>query len=134
MIVYDIICDSEHKFEGWFNAASDFESQKKSGLLTCPICGSSELERMSAPSVKTSKNSLPRDNSMSIREVASKLIDFIDKNFEDVGRNFADEARKIHYGDAEERSIKGTATKEEADALKDEGIGCITLAKPKLNS
>lgn len=134
MIAYDMICENAHKFEGWFKCREDFIAQKKKEMLECPVCASKKLEQMSAPAVRTSKNHRPRSISKSQPNVASALTEYLEKNFEDVGRNFAEEARKIHYEEAEARNIRGIATKEETESLREEGIHCITLAKQKLNS
>lgn len=142
MIVFDLICDEQHQFEGWFRNSEEFDIQKETGLLTCPICGSEHVTKQLSPSRinfgKVEKQAL---DLLAIQNDAQQLVSrinkFIETHFEDVGSAFADEARKIHYGDADERNIRGTATAEEAHDLYDEGIDVIPIPssddKDKLN-
>ena len=143
MIVFDLICDEQHQFEGWFRNSEEFETQKDSGLLTCPICGSELVTKLLSPSHlnfgKMEKQAL---DLLSIQSDAQQLINRINKyistHFEDVGSAFAEEARKIHYSENPERNIRGTATLDEASELHEEGIDIFPLPptdddKDKLN-
>lgn len=141
MIIYDLCCDSQHRFEGWFRSAEDFESQLEQHLVTCPQCDSEVVRRV--PSA-VAISSAPRESSeavpMSPEHVAAampvgsqamalyrQLANLMMTVSEDVGPAFADEARRIHYKEAPERPIRGQTTDEEYEALQDEGIGVIRL-------
>lgn len=142
MIVFDLICDEEHQFEGWFRHSDDFESQVESGLLTCPVCGSDQVTKILSPSrLNFGKMEKQAKELLSLQHDAKQLLtrinQYINTHFEDVGTEFADEARKIYYGDSDERNIRGTASPEEAQDLYDEGIDVFPLLpsddKDKLN-
>ncbi|MDL2409538.1 DUF1178 family protein [Rhizobium calliandrae] len=129
MIRYSLRCDNAHEFEGWFSESADFDRQVASGFLTCPVCNSSAISKLlMAPSVSTARKkeelqTLAMDTAR--KEALSKLkeaVDAIKANAEDVGTKFPEEARKIHYGEADARGIIGKATPDEAQALVEEGI------------
>lgn len=137
MIVFDLICLEQHRFEGWFPSGSEFARQRDCGLLSCPICGNSEVQRVpsaarigkepgegSARAVNEGQK--PRSGVPSL----TALIDWVLKNSEDVGPGFAQEARRIHRGAAPQRSIRGSASREETEALQDEGIEVVSLPVP----
>ncbi len=133
MIVFDVACDQGHKFEGWFASAEAFASQRDQGLVSCPICGSSQVARqLSAPYVSTprdsgrDKRSMPADPAMLARQLAAGLR-ALAAGAEDVGQAFPDEARRIHYGESERTSVRGQASREEVEALLDEGIGILPV-------
>lgn len=130
MICYNLICASEHEFEGWFSSSSDYEAQAKSGLLCCPVCASAKVEKaIMAPAVKTARKSAARaeNAAKAMAAMATKIRGEIGKNCENVGTNFAEEARAIHYGEKPERGIYGSATPYETDGLKEEGIAAHPL-------
>ncbi|WP_427452937.1 DUF1178 family protein [Litorimonas sp. WD9-15] len=144
MIRYTLICDHDHEFEGWFSSSSDYDDQAKSGLLTCPICESVNVEKaIMAPAIKTARKVEARSEKakMAMNTVAAKIRDEISKNCEDVGDKFAEEARAIHYGEKVARGIYGSTTPEESASLSEEGIEAHPLpdilvpekSKPKLN-
>lgn len=129
MIRYSLSCDNAHEFEGWFSESADFDRQVASGFLTCPVCNSAAISKLlMAPSVSTARKkdelqTLAMDAAR--KEAMTKLkeaVDAIKANAEDVGTKFPEEARKIHYGEADARGIIGKATPDEAQALVDEGI------------
>ncbi|NTF43440.1 DUF1178 family protein [Rhizobium rhizogenes] len=129
MIRYSLSCDNAHEFEGWFSESADFDRQIEIGFLTCPVCNSSAISKLlMAPSVSTARKknemqTLAMDAAR--KEVMVKLkeaVEAIKANAEDVGAKFPEEARKIHYGEADARGIIGKATPDEAQALVDEGI------------
>lgn len=125
MIRYNLICAEDHEFEGWFSSSADYDDQAKSKLLCCPICGTSKVEKaIMAPAVKTARKSEGRaeDTAKAMTAIAAKIRKEISNNCENVGRNFAEEARAIHYGEKPERGIYGSATPPETKALKEEGI------------
>lgn len=129
MIRYSLRCDNAHEFEGWFSESADFDRQVASGFLTCPVCNSGTISKLlMAPSVSTGRK---KDEMQTLamnaarKEAMAKLkeaVDTIKANAEDVGAKFPEEARKIHYGEADARGIIGKATPDEAQALIEEGI------------
>ncbi len=129
MIRYSLTCDNAHEFEGWFSESADFDRQVASGFLTCPVCNSAAISKqLMAPSVSTARK---KDEMQTLamdaarKEAMTKLkeaVDAIKANAEDVGTKFPEEARKIHYGEADARGIIGKATPDEAQALVEEGI------------
>ena len=147
MIVYNLACDQDHLFEGWFGSADDLGSQQTRGLLLCPMCGSSSIKKMlSAPRLNllSSKDrgdaasevvpaSAATPDNTSLAMIAphharlQEMIREIVANTEDVGQNFPEEARRIHYKEAPERSIRGVASEKEAQALAEEGIAIAQL-------
>lgn len=144
MIRYNLICAADHEFEGWFSSSADYDQQAASGLLSCPFCATTHVEKaIMAPAVKTARKSEARaaDAAKAMTAMATKIRNEIGKNCENVGANFAEEARAIHYGEKPERGIYGSATPPETEALKEEGIAAHPLpdafvpdtAKTKLN-
>jgi len=129
LIRYSLTCDNAHEFEGWFSESADFDRQVASGFLTCPVCNSAAISKqLMAPSVSTARK---KDEMQTLamdaarKEAMAKLkeaVDAIKANAEDVGAKFPEEARKIHYGEADARGIIGKATPDEAQALVEEGI------------
>ncbi|AWI80910.1 hypothetical protein CEW87_16995 [Parazoarcus communis] len=140
MIVIDLCCAQEHRFEGWFASASAFDTQREQKLVSCPICASSDVRRLpSAPYVQTRGTSTPPAPSAAARQPAPQSggelaatfaasIRQLAREAEDVGNRFPEEARRIHRGDAEARSIRGAASGDEMGELLDEGI--IVLPVP----
>ena len=123
MIKYDLICRVGHEFEGWFSSSSDYDVQRKKRLVQCPECGSAKVEKaIMAPAVATG-----RAKDAVLSEIASKIRAEISENCEDVGDNFADEARAIHYGEKEERGIYGSASPKQAKDLVEEGVAIAPL-------
>jgi len=126
MISYTLICDKEHEFEAWFKNAAAFDEQKAARKIICPVCGSKKVEKgMMAPSVATSeRKQAARETKMkaALYQGLKKMRAEVEKNCDYVGADFAEEARKIHYGEKEHRNIYGEATPEEAIELEEEGI------------
>lgn len=131
MIKYNLVCQSGHEFDSWFTNSAAFEPQTARGLVACPSCGSTHVEKAPmAPNVSTRAAREAGDLSdqqLAIRTRMAKLREMVLANSEDVGQRFADEARKIHYEEAETRAIHGQATCEEARDLCEEGIGILPL-------
>ncbi|AJC21913.1 DUF1178 family protein [Pandoraea pulmonicola] len=156
MKVFDLRCAKEHTFEGWFGSEDDYLSQQARGLVSCPVCGETEIVRMpSAPRLNLSGGTalggdarargeaggagaaarppVPPEVAEAHRELQSlwmKAVRHVMANTEDVGEKFAEEARKIHYNEAPERNIRGTTSREEAEALAEEGIDVMMLPLP----
>lgn len=156
MKVLDLQCEAGHGFEGWFGSESDYLDQRSRGLVSCPVCGSGSVRRLpSAPrlnlshgerrrpesqdpaatpaSVKTvtPASSRPSPDARVAMEAAYlQAVRHVLANTEDVGTRFAEEARRIHHGEAEDRRIRGRTSPEEARALADEGIEVMSLPIP----
>ncbi len=125
MVVYDIQCSKGHVFESWFKDSKTFNVQSKKNLLTCPVCNDSQVQRAPmAPRISSgkSKNKASKEYTEQALKAITNTQEFIEKNCDNVGKGFAEEARKIHYGDVTKRNIWGEATQEEAEELKKEGI------------
>ena len=144
MIRYSLRCDKDHSFESWFQSSSAYDSQVKRKLVSCPVCGSAEVDKaIMAPRIVSRKG---RDNPVpapveapvetpavestplmmtqerELRAKLKELRDHIVKTADNVGERFPNEARKMHYGDIEHRPIYGEASPEEARELIDEGV------------
>lgn len=144
MIVFNLGCDSEHRFEGWFASLDDFESQRSRGLLNCPMCGSLEINKqLSAPRLNLSANAgepqAPVSGAANVAMVGPEqrqlreLIRRVIESTEDVGQKFSEEARRIHYKEAPVRAIRGVASMEEAQSLAEEGIAVAQLPFPVID-
>ena len=151
MIVYDLICDHGHRFEGWFGSSGDFAEQRESGLLACPECGSAEVEKAPmAPAVPAKGNSrsdaapaevaesdqhpvsntpMPAEVKNALAALAKAQAKALEKSTW-VGDKFAEKSRAMHYGEADETPIHGQASAEEAKGLIDEGIAVAPLPFP----
>lgn len=124
MIAYDLQCKNGHTFEGWFEDGKAFEKQQKQGLITCPMCDDSSVCRIpstfgikGAPSQPTPEQALGHAKVM-----ARAIAHYVEKNFDNVGSDFAKEALKIHYGVSEPRNIRGVSTSKEEETLRQEGV------------
>lgn len=128
MIKYDLRCDNGDEFEAWFGSIADYDKQAEAGLVECPQCGSTHVEKAPmAPSVQTSRKKAERSERAVAMAMAAKVREHIKDNFDYVGDKFADEARKMHSGESEERAIWGEATPEQAQELAEEGIPAAPL-------
>jgi hypothetical protein len=147
MKVFNLQCVAGHGFEGWFGSEEDYQSQGQRGLLTCPMCGSAEIVRLPsaprlnlsgapAPSAPVAVPQAPASMAAPTPERAQAEALFLQAvrhvlaNTEDVGTRFAEEARRIHYGETEQRNIRGQASPDEARTLREEGIEVMTLPIP----
>ena len=136
MIRYALNCDHGHEFESWFPSSSAYDKQAKRGLLSCPQCGSGKIDKaIMAPRLSgtnreaASEASAPKNpvamlspQEREIRTKLKELRDHLTKNADNVGQKFPEEARKMHYGEIEHRSIYGEASPEEAKGLAEEGV------------
>lgn len=134
MIRYSLCCEKAHEFEGWFSQSADFDRQKEAGYLTCPVCGSGDVSKvLMAPAVTTARQKGDTQAlavSAAQKQAMSKLKEAIQEiraSSEDVGEKFPEEARKIHYGEAEARGIIGQASPVEVKSLIEEGIEIAPL-------
>lgn len=125
MIVFDLKCQKDHVFEAWFKDSKAFDTQSKAGKVVCPICGNKKVAKaLMAPNIVGAKQKAgaEADIQAKVMQVLAQLRDQVEKNCDYVGDKFADEARKIHYGETDKRGIYGEASDEEAEALAEEGI------------
>ena len=148
MIRYSLNCRKGHEFEVWFRSSADYDDQKAHATINCPACGSSDVEKaIMAPSVSAGKGrrrdvpqrdtpgASPPDNGPALNlpdrgqmvEAAREYHNFVTSHADDVGDNFAEEARKIHFGEAPSRGIYGRATIDEANELHEDGIDIAPL-------
>ena len=149
MILYQLRCADEHSFEAWFRDSASYDLQARSGDVECPYCGSTNVSKAPmAPHIGSSKSrevgaEAPQEvDERRASEVAQQILDavgrireYAEQNFENVGDDFADEARKIHYGDEPERGIYGKATEQDVAELEEEGIDFVRLpGAPRRNS
>jgi hypothetical protein len=132
MIIFDLRCVNGHGFEGWFASSEEFTRQQEMQLVRCPICDVARVERLPSARVHVKKSAATMDQPVVKdapqeaiagfpADLVAKLRDIV-RNTEDVGEKFPDEARKIHYEEIPARAIRGKASREEAQALTDEGI------------
>ena len=158
MVIFDLICDSQHEFEGWFKNSDELVSQQKNGMLICPVCESGEVhKKIAAPKLgkKSNASTVAPKNSVSnpesivagggskqayaqLQKMLGKVHDFIDTNFEDVGNKFTDQALSMHKGEIEASNIRGTANQDQLKKLAKEGVTALPLPvkpvdKKKLN-
>jgi hypothetical protein len=138
MKVLNLRCSNDHRFEGWFASDDDFQSQGERGLVTCPMCNDASILRLpSAPRLNVSKQrdvvaadtGIPVQTQMQAHWL--RAVRHMMKNTEDVGDRFPEEARRIHYGESEERGIRGRASAEDALALREEGIEVVAVPLPE---
>jgi hypothetical protein len=141
MIRYALVCDKKHEFEIWFGSSADYDRQRRRQLVTCPVCDSAKVEKaIMAPAISRSgkRKAAPISNEavpapaepvammspqeQEFRTKLKELREHILKNADNVGKRFPEEARKMHYGEIEHRSIYGEASPEEAKELHEEGI------------
>ena len=144
MIVFDLLCSAGHRFEGWFGSAADYDSQRERRLLSCPSCGSAQVERVPSatranlgaepPKAPQQPGKTPdmegKDPFAIAQMLYSRMLDDLLTKTEDVGKEFPAEARKIFYKESAERAIRGQATQQEHDDLVDEGIPVARFPVP----
>lgn len=133
MIRFSLNCDRDHEFEAWFRNNDDFDRQKKRGFVECPHCGSVKVEKaLMAPAISTARrqekmalamNDMQKKALAEMKALSEKLRE----NADYVGDKFAEEARKIHFGETEARGIYGEATLEDAKSLAEDGVGFMPI-------
>ena len=149
MKVFNLACEHDHRFEGWFGSAQAFDEQRERGLVECPVCASKSVRKMpSAPRLNLSSGHEPAPEAgqsgqsdrgqlaaamptpQQLQALWMKMARHLAENTEDVGERFAEEARRIHYSEAPERGIRGVATPEQRAELEDEGIEVLSFPLP----
>jgi hypothetical protein len=155
MKVFNLTCEHDHRFEGWFGSSDDYDSQLERGLLSCPMCDSHSVRKLpaaprlnlstpassrgraaSAPAQRSSgrdagKQQAALADPAQMQALLTKMARYIVENSEDVGERFADEARRIHENQAPERSIRGVASREQIGELLDDGIEVFSFPLPR---
>ena len=139
MIVYQLACEHDHFFEGWFASSEACERQASAGQLLCPTCSSDAVRKLpSAPYVKGSaspaREPLSDDDAKLRRHALEALRKYLAANTDDVGRRFAEVARRMHYDEEAQRAIRGQVTGEEAHELHEEGIEAFLISGDVLPS
>lgn len=136
MIVFDLECSKGHMFEGWFNNHRSFEEQNAKRLVSCPYCNNTLVRRIMSPvamkSASRGKEEVGDHPSLDYGRLAKEIVEYVNKNFEDVGPQFAKEALKMHYGVTEKRNIKGSATEQEEGVLRQEKIEFFRVPIPRI--
>ena len=134
MIRYDLVCEKGHEFDGWFSDSASYEKQAKRGLVSCTHCGTIKIQKqIMSPGIASKSNKKsdaavrmsagPVDpRAAAMMQMMREYRKHVETNAENVGNNFAEEARKIHYKETEERGIYGNATRDDVVALTEEGI------------
>ncbi len=137
MIVFELICADRHRFEGWFASANDFEQQKSHGLLECPVCSDTGIEKLltakigkGEPAPERDKPGLPVPSDAARPRNLNELLDYVLLHTENVGERFAAEARRMHRKESPARSIRGVASREDTEELLEEGIAVMPLPVP----
>lgn len=143
MKVLDLQCAQSHGFEGWFGSEDDYTGQRARGLVACPMCGDTGItKKLSAPRLNLGHAQAPAeqvrrdvvaadDPHMALQAAWLGMARRILAHTDDVGERFAEEARRIHYGELPHRGIRGKASQAETEALADEGIEVMQLALPE---
>lgn len=134
MIIFDLACQQEHPFEGWFQSLQDYDGQLARGLVACPHCGSTQVRRVPSAIHLTKPahtSSVGNDTQVAVLAAYRQLMTAMLANSEDVGKNFAAEARRIHYHEAPERSIRGEASADDCESLREEGVEVLLLPRLK---
>lgn len=138
MIRYSMVCAREHGFDGWFRGSDDFDAQAERGLLSCPVCGSSQVRKaLMAPAVTgtdraeavppSGEVALIGERERALREMVRRVRSEVMANARDVGGDFARVARQMHEGEIDHASIYGRASSEEARSLAEDGIEVYPL-------
>ena len=133
MIKYNLKCHNDHEFESWFSDSKEFDNLKKKKLLDCIFCHSKKINKsIMSPMLSTSKENtrqikMLNENLQNEKDRLFELRKFVEKNFENVGKNFSKKVREVYYDKKSKKTIYGTTTEEERKELEDEGIGLLSI-------
>jgi len=132
MIAFDLQCANGHTFEGWFEDGQVYQNQRKKGQIACPVCDDTSVSKIPSSFAVKASQTAPDSygHDAELLKIGKKMVDYVKKNFDDVGCEFAKEALKIHYGVSEPRNIRGVSTDQEEKTLKDEGIKFFKIPMP----
>ena len=127
MILFDLQCDKDHKFECWFSSSANYEEQLKNKMIVCPYCNSTKIEKaLMTPNIKiksiANNDNKKKSSQKNLKNQIKRFRKYIEKNTDNVGKNFAEEARKIYYGETKSRPIRGESTEKEVQDLAEEGV------------
>ncbi len=139
MISFNLICKNDHEFEGWFRNSADFDRQVGKKLVECPLCGDTDVSKSLMAPVVGAKDTVratrteKAEQAKKLKKMLGEVREYVETNFDDVGDDFTEEARKIYYGEADERPIYGNASDEDAKELAEEGVpvGKLPWVKPR---
>lgn len=132
MIIYDLECTREHKFEGWFRSREEFDRENEAKRLVCPMCGDSHITLL--PTVGHVSVKERADNYDKQKHFVRAFTEYVEKNFDNVGADFAQEALRMHYEEVDHRNIRGTMTGEEERELQEEGVQYLKIPVRKFSS
>jgi hypothetical protein len=137
LIIYDLECGNNHKFEGWFKNREACDEQIRDRKVSCPVCGNTQmflsLSQVSISGIEKRSEIKTADAHPDPLAIMKAIKLYIDRNFDDVGDNFCEVALKIHHGEEDERNIKGVASPSQEEILRDEGVPFINLRVPKFD-
>jgi len=132
MIIYDLQCAQEHIFEGWFKSREEYDRENQAQRLSCPVCSDSQITLLpTGGHVSVKERTVKRDNQ---KKFVRALSEYVEKNFDNVGPGFAEEALKMHFKEIDHRNIIGTMTEEEETELQGEGVEYIKVPVRKFSS
>jgi len=139
VIIFDLQCRRHHRFEAWFKDSAAFEGQLKEQLITCPVCGGSDVERLPSSVSVINRSRSDGERKTPPREISPRMAlnmlhEFLEHNFDDVGDRFAREALRIHRGEEDRRNIRGITSKEEEETLREEGVQFLKVPVLKFDS
>ena len=138
MIIYEIICENGHPFEGWFKDNDAFQEQLEKRLIQCPVCLSFEITQRLSTGGFVKERQAPETTEITPAQYAQAMLalqEYVKTNFEDVGAKFAETALKIHYGAEDPKNIRGTTTEDQEEMLKEEGVAfCKVPLLPDIDS
>ncbi len=132
MIKYNLKCNNKHEFESWFSNSNEFEKLKSKNLIECIYCKSKQVDKsIMSPIVLNKDEKIKKDKSLEnfkkVKKELFKIRKFVEKNFENVGKDFPQEVRNVYYNKRENKNIYGHTTQEEAEELKEEGIDIASI-------
>ena len=132
MIAFDLQCAQGHTFEGWFEDNRAYNRQNKKKMIACPVCNETTVSKIPSTFAIKGSPTLPDviQQQPDLKRISHELSEYVEKNFDNVGCDFAKEALKIHYGVEEPRNIRGVSTKDEEKTLKEEGIPFFKVPLP----
>jgi hypothetical protein len=133
MIIFDLKCSDGHEFEGWFASRDEFDRERDTGRLSCPICGDEDIDVLPSGG-HIAKSSEGKDHISGGMAFHRAVGEYLARHFEDVGDKFSEEAVKMHLGESEQRNIRGTLTSEEEQSLVEDGIEFYKVPVTKLDS
>ncbi len=132
MIIYDLQCVHNHKFEGWFKSREEYDREKAAHRLSCPLCGDSQITLLPTGGHLSVKERTEKRNDQG--QFVRAIAEYMEKNFDNVGPGFAEEALKMHFEEVDYRNIRGTMTGEEEKELQEERVEYIKIPGKKLSS